>query len=51
MLREIKETRLRLRVLKETGLLDPSDHPLIEESRQLVKIVATILRNSKTEED
>ena len=46
VLRELKETRLRLRVLKESGLLESQDQLLIDESTQLVKIVATILRNS-----
>lgn len=46
VLRELKETRLRLRVLRTTGLLTPIENPLLDESTQLVKIVSTIIRNS-----
>ncbi len=45
-LREVKEARLRLRVLRETGFLDASHDALIQESRELVLIVATIIRNN-----
>ena len=45
-LREIKEARLRLRVLRATGFLEPSDDPLIQESNELRLIVATIIRNN-----
>jgi four helix bundle protein len=34
-LREIKETRLRLRVLRATGFLDADTDPVIDEARQL----------------
>ena len=44
-LREIKETRLRLRVLKAGGYLDADDHWLIDEALELTKILATIIRN------
>ena len=47
-LRELKETRLRLRVLRATGLLMEVHDPVIAENGELVKIVATIIRNSKT---
>jgi four helix bundle protein len=47
-LRELKETRLRLRVLRATGLLSEAHDPVIAENNELVKIVATIIRNSKT---
>ena len=46
VLRELKETRLRLRVLRTTGLLSPMEDSLLAESTQLVKIVSTIIRNS-----
>lgn len=46
-LRELKESRLRLRVLRSTELLDRSGDPLIQESIELVKIVATIIRNAQ----
>jgi four helix bundle protein len=46
-LREIKETRLRLRVLRATDLLDASEDSLVDESAQLVKIVSQIIRNAQ----
>ena len=45
-LREIKEARLRLRVLRATGFLDATHDTVIQESRELVLIVATIIRNN-----
>jgi four helix bundle protein len=45
-LREIKEARLRLRVLRRTGFLDETHDVLIQESTELKKIVATIIRRS-----
>jgi four helix bundle protein len=45
-LRELKEARLRLRVLRATGFLEPSDDGLISESNELRLIVSTIIRNS-----
>ena len=49
-LREIKETRIRLRILRATGYLTGRDDPLIGESLELVKIVATMIRNSAANE-
>jgi len=46
VLRELKETRLRLRVLRESGILSEAHDPVIAENGELVKIVATIIRNS-----
>lgn len=46
-LREIKEARLRLRVLRATGLLEPSEDHLLQESNELRLIVSTIIRNSQ----
>ena len=45
-LREAKETRFRLRVCQRVGLLDSSFDPLIDESAQLVKILAKIVHNA-----
>jgi len=45
-LREIKETRFRLRVLRTCGLLTADQDPVIEESDELAKILATLVRNS-----
>jgi hypothetical protein len=39
--------RLRLRVLRATGFLEPADDPIIEESNELRLIVATIIRNNQ----
>src|SRR6185312_6190927 len=44
-LRELKETRLRLRILRATRILSASHDPVITENTELVKIVATIIRN------
>ena len=49
-LREFKESRLRLRVLRATGYLAEGDDPLIQESTEIVKIVATMIRNSANNE-
>ena len=48
-LRELKEARLRLRVLRYVDLL-PQDGALIHESTELVKIVATIIRKNAENE-
>ena len=50
-LREIKEARLRLRVLRATGLLDASEDRLIQESQELRLIVSTIIRNNARKND
>ena len=49
-LREFKESRLRLRILRATGYLTERDDPLIQESTELVKIIATMIRNSAANE-
>ena len=46
VLRELKETRLRLRVLRQARILSTAHDPVIQESDELVRIVATIIRNS-----
>ena len=48
-LRELKETHFRLRVLRHSGLLLPEQDPLIDENEQLIRIVATVIRNSDTD--
>jgi four helix bundle protein len=45
-LRELKETRTRLRMLRSGGLLTSDHDPIIDESDELVRIVATVIRNS-----
>ena len=44
VLRELKETRFRLRVLRETGFLRPDHDPVLQENTELMKIVAAIIR-------
>jgi four helix bundle protein len=45
-LRELKETSFRLRVLRHTGILTSIHDPVINENDELIKIVATVIRNS-----
>jgi four helix bundle protein len=45
VLRERKETRFRLRVLRRCGFLTESQDPVINETMELIRIVATIIRN------
>jgi four helix bundle protein len=47
VLRELKETRLRLRILRTTGILTEAHDPFLQEVTELVKIVATIIRKSQ----
>ena len=47
VLRELKETKFRLRVVRQSGILTAAHDPVIDESAELVKIVATIVRNSR----
>jgi four helix bundle protein len=42
-LREIKETRYRLRVLRKSGYLTSAQDPVLKESDELVKILATLV--------
>jgi four helix bundle protein len=50
-LRELKETRFRLRVLRHCGHLTEAQDPVITESDELVRIVATVIRNAEREGD
>jgi four helix bundle protein len=45
-LRELKETRFRLRVIRRSGFLQAAHDAVIAENAELVKIVAKILRNA-----
>jgi len=49
-LREFKESRLRLRVLGATGYLSEEDATLLQEANEMVKIIATMIRNSAANE-
>jgi four helix bundle protein len=44
---ELKETRIRLRMLRRSNLLSADHDPVIKESDELVRIVATVIRNSQ----
>ena len=46
VLRELKETHFRLRVLRRSGFLTEAQDGVINECAELVKIVATIVRSS-----
>src|SRR5262245_9113171 len=46
VLRELKETSFRLRVLREVGILAPPHDPVINECTELVKIVASLIARS-----
>jgi four helix bundle protein len=50
VLRELKETRWRLRVARASGFLTAAQDAVIVESDELVKIVAALIRNSRGEE-
>ena len=45
-LRELKETLFRLRVLRATGYLDEEHDPVIQETLELKRIVASLLLKS-----
>ncbi len=46
VLRELKETRFRLRVLRQAGMLTAAHDPVLSESAELVRIMATVVRNA-----
>jgi four helix bundle protein len=48
VLRELKEARFRLRVLRDCGFLTVAHDPVINEAAELISIVATIIRNSRS---
>jgi len=47
VLRELKESRLRLRILRTTGLLTEAHDPVIQESDELVRIVARLIHKTQ----
>jgi len=49
VLRELKESAFRLRVLRMSGILTDAHDPVIAETSELVKIVATLIRKSQAE--
>jgi four helix bundle protein len=46
VLRELMETRFRLRVLRRTGFLTEAHNPVLQETAELIRIVATIIRKA-----
>jgi four helix bundle protein len=46
-LRELKECRWRLRLARAAGFLTAAQDPLIQESDELVRILASIIRNGR----
>ena len=46
VLRELKETSFRLRVLRQAGILTAAHDPIISECAEQVRIVAAVLRKS-----
>ena len=48
ILRELKECRWRLRVVRAAGILTLAQDPVIVESDELVRIVSTIIRNAES---
>jgi four helix bundle protein len=46
-LRELKETKFRLRVLRRCDMLTRDQDPVINETDELIRIVATLLRNNE----
>ena len=51
VLRELKESRFRLRMPRESGFLTTIHDSLIGETTELVKILAAIIRNSTSSQD
>jgi len=46
-LRELKETRFRLEVLRNCDKLTADHHPVIAETVELIRIVATLVRKGE----
>ena len=46
-LRELKETLFRLRVVRSSGFLTEAHDPVLIENDELIRIVATVIRNSR----
>ena len=47
VLRELKESAFRLQVLRKTGIITEAHDPVIAETSELVKIVATLIRKAE----
>ena len=44
---ELKETKFRLRILRRCALLTADQDPVIDESEELIRIVASLLRRAR----
>ncbi len=49
VLRELKESAFRLHVLRMSGILGEAHDPVIAETSELVKIVATLIRKTQAD--
>jgi four helix bundle protein len=47
VLRELKECRWRMRLVRAAGLLTADQDPVIKESDELVRVLATVIRNAE----
>ena len=47
VLRELKECRWRMRLVRVAGILTSDQDPVIQESHELVRILSTIIRNAE----
>ena len=47
VLRELKETRFRLMVVRKCGFLTSAQDPVLNETAELIKIVAKLINNSR----
>ena len=46
-LRELKECRWRMRLVRAAGILTAAQDPVIKESDELVRILSTVIRNAE----
>ena len=49
VLRELKECRWRMRLVRAAGILTSAQDPVIRENDELVRIVATVIRNAESD--
>ena len=49
VLRELKECRWRMRLVRAAGILTSAQDPVIRESDELVRIVSTVIRNAESD--
>jgi len=50
VLRELKECRWRMRLVRSAGILTAAQDRVITESDELVRILASLIRNAKTDD-